>query len=374
MCIHNNDVLSFSAFPPLSLSLSLSLSPPLTGTLDVDSGGLSPTSATGKVNEHIWTIVGAVSGFIGGVVIGIILMAFFYQRGNVFRMKASRRPRRRTSRLYQYDSGEERKENKENSSSNRRRKASGATEVSKKEEFLKNNHPDFSNSNSSYIRSNEYTDVPSKSNGSSKTVHNPVPTTKGAGCKKQEENVSGAPTKFIFPAVPPTKGAYSSQEGNNTSSPAKFVNNPTPTTKDAMARQEMVAMGNGAAAASGKYRYHSDSVSGKGSLGAAVGGPPPIAPKPNINIASYSRRMTSSGNHSDVNLKSNQQFEESLTNHDRERHGRNLLARQPSIDTTNKLVDGNGRTRLPAPVMQVSFDRRQEFVNLSDVPRTSSQC
>ena len=319
--------------------------------------------------------MGAVSGFIGGVVIGIILMAFFYQRGNVFRMKASRRPRRRTSRLYQYDSGEEGKENKENSSSNRRRKASGATEVSKKgEEFLKNNHPDFSNSNSSYIRSNEYTDVPSKSNGSSKTVHNPVPTTKGAGCKKQEENVSGAPTKFIFPTVPPTKGACSSQEGNNTSSPAKFVNNPTPTIKDAMARQEMVAMGNGAAAASGKYRYHSDSVSGKGSSGPAVGGPPPIAPKPNINIASYSRRMTSSGNHSDVNLKSNQQFEESLTNHDRERHGRNLLARQPSIDTTNKLANGNGRTRLPAPVMQVSFDRRQEFVNLSDVPRTSSQC
>ena len=321
--------------------------------------------------------MGAVSGFIGGVVIGIILMAFFYQRGNVFRVKGNRRQRRRTSRLYRYDSGEEGKENKENGSSNRRRKASGGTctEVSKKgEEFLKNNHHDFSNSNGSYVRSNEYTDVPSKPNASSKTVHNPVPTTKGAGCKNQEENVSGAPTKFIFPAVSPTKGACSSQEGNNTSSSAKFMNNPTPTTKDAMSRQEMVAMGNGAAAASGKYRYHSDSVSGKGSSGAAVGGPPPIAPKPNINIASYSRRMTSSGNHSDVNLKSNQQFEESLTNHDRERHGRNLLARQPSMDTTNKLVNGNSRTRLPAPVMQVSYDRRQEFVNLSDVPRTSSQC
>ena len=35
------------------------------------------------------------------------------------------------------------------------------------------------------------------------------------------------------------------------SSPAKFVHNPVPTTKDA--RQEMAPMGNGAAAASGKY-------------------------------------------------------------------------------------------------------------------------
>jgi hypothetical protein len=306
-------------------------------------------------------------------------MAFFYQRGNVFRMKASQRQRRRTSHLHRYDSGEEGKENKENGSSNRRRKASGAMEGSKKgEEFLKNNHQireQLSTSNS-YIKSNEYTDVPSKPNGSSKFVHNPVPTTKGAACKKQEETVSTCtPSKFVFPTVPATSTNGACRLEESTSSPAKFVNNPTPTTKDAMVRQEMVPMGNGAAAASGKYRYHSDSVGSKGSSGAAVGVPPPIAPKPKINMSSYSRRMTSSGNHSnsDVNLKSNHQFEESLTNHDRDTYGRNLLARQPSIDTTNKLANGNGRTRVPA-LMQISYDRRQEFVNLSDVPRTSSQC
>ena len=347
-------------------SLSLSISPhhTLTGTIDVDTGGLSPTSATGKVNEHIWTIVGAVSGFIGGVVIGIILMAFFYQRGNVFRMKASRRPRRRTSRLYHYDSGEEGKENKENSSSNRRRKASGATEGCKKEEeFLKNNH-DLSTSNS-YVKSNEYTNMPPKPNGSAKFVLNPVPTTKGAG-KKQEETA-----KFVLNPVPTTKGA--SRQEKITSSSAKFVHNSVPTAKDT--RQEMALMGNGAAAASGKYCYHSEPVAGKGSSTAAIAVAPPTAPKPKINMTSYGRRMTSSGNHSDVNLKSNLKLEESLTNHDRDTYGRNLLARQPSVDTTNKLANGNGRTRHPAPVMlQVSYDRRQEFVNLSDVPRTSSQC
>ena len=309
--------------------------------------------------------MGAVSGFIGGVVIGIILMAFFYQRGNVFRMKSSRHSRRRTSRLYRYDSGEEGKENKENSSSNRRRKASGATEGCKKEEeFLKNNH-DLSTSNS-YVKSNEYTNVPPKPNGSTKFVLNPVPTTKGA-CKKQEETIS-PPAKFVLNPVPTTKGA--SRQEEITSSPAKFVHNPVPTTKDT--RQEMAPMGNGAAAASGKYCYHSESVAGKMSSTAVA---PPTAPKPKINMASYGRRMTSSGTHSNVNLKSNLKLEESLTNHDRDTYGRNLLARQPSVDTTNKLANGNGRTRHPAPVkLQVSYDRRQEFVNLSDVPRTSSQC
>ena len=311
--------------------------------------------------------MGAVSGFIGGMVIGIILMAFFYQRGNVFR-KAGRRPRRRTSRLYQYDSGEEGKENKESSSSNRRRKASGATDGCKKEEeFLKNNH-DLSTSNS-YVKSNEYTNMPPKPNGSAKFVLNPVPTTKGAS-KKQEENVS-PPAKFVLNPVPTTKGASRHEE--ITSSPAKFVHNPVPTTKDT--RLEMAPMGNGAAAAGGKYCYHSESVAGKGSSTATIAVAPPTAPKPKINMTSYSRRMTSSGNHSDVNLKSNVKLEESLTNHDRGTYGRNLLARQPSVDTTNKLANGNGRTRPPAPVMlQVSYDRRQEFVNLSDVPRTSSQC
>ena len=330
--------------------LSLSLIHSLTGTVKI--GGVSPTSATSKANEHIWTIVGAVSGFIGGVVIGIILMALFYQRGNVFRMKSTR-PRRRTSHLYQCDSGEEGKGNKANSSSNRRRKSSGATEGCKKEEeFLKNNH-ELSTSNS-YVKSNEYTNVPPKPNGSTKFVLNPVPTTKGAS--RQEENAN-LPAKFVLNPVPTTKGACRQEE--NTSSPAKFVHNPVPTTKGAC-RQEMAPMGNGAAASGGKY---------------AVA--PPIAPKPKINMAQmtpYGRRMTSSGNHSDVNLKSNVKFEESLTNHDRDAYGRNLLTRQPSVDATNKLANGNGRTRLLAPVMQVSYDRRQEFVNLSDVPRTCSQC
>lgn len=309
--------------------------------------------------------MGAVSGFIGGVVIGIILMAFFYQRGNIFRMKSTRRPRRRTSRLYRYDSGEEGKD-KENSSSNRRRKSSGATEGCKKEEeFLKNNH-ELSTSNS-YVKSNEYTNVPPKPNGSTKFVLNPVPTTKGTS--RQEESVN-PPAKFVLNPVPTTKGACRQEE--NTSSPAKFVLNPVPTTKGT--RQEMAAMGNGAAASGGKYAYHSESMTGKGSSATTVAVAPPIAPKPKISVGSYGRRMTSSGNHSDVNLKSNQKLEESLTNHDRDTYGRNLLARQPSIDTTNKLANGNGRTRLPAPIMQISYDRRQEFVNLSDVPRTCSQC
>ena len=51
------------------------------------------------------------------------------------------------------------------SSSNRQRKSSGATEGCKKEEeFLKNNH-ELSTSNS-YVKSNEYTNVPPKPNGS----------------------------------------------------------------------------------------------------------------------------------------------------------------------------------------------------------------
>ena len=349
----------------------ISLSPhhTLTGTI----GGLVPTSATSTVNEHIWTIVGAVSGFIGGVVIGIILMAFFYQRGNVFR-KASRRPRRRTSRLYHYDSGEEGKDS--SSSRRRRQKTSGATEGCKKEEeFLKNNH-ELSNGNSYATKSNEYTNVPPKQNGSAKFVLNPVPTTKGA---KQEENVS-PPAKFVLNPVPTTKGARQ-EEPNVNGSPAKFMLNPVPTTKGA--RQEVAPqMGNGAAAAS-KYCYN-EPVVGKGSSVAAVRVAPPTAPKTksasalmNVTPAtSYSRRMTSSGNHSDLNLKSNLKLEESLTNHDRDTYGRNLLARQPSVDTTHKLSNGNGRTRLhaPGPVMQVSYDRRHDFVSLSDVPRTSSQC
>ena len=93
-----------------------------------------------------------------------------------------------------------------------------------------------------------------------------------------------------------------------------------------------------------------------------------------IFATSYSRGMTSSSQSSDPNLKSNAKLEESLTNHDREAYGRNILARQPSVDTPHKLTGTNSRTRLHPPVLHVAYDRRLDVVNLSDVPRSCSQC
>ena len=49
--------------------------------------------------DHTWTIVGAVSSFVGGVVIGILLMAVFYNRKNFLWSKYF--PDRRS-----YDDGE----------------------------------------------------------------------------------------------------------------------------------------------------------------------------------------------------------------------------------------------------------------------------
>lgn len=40
------------------------------------------STAQSKQNDHTWTIVGAVSSFTGGVVLGIIIMAVFYNRRN----------------------------------------------------------------------------------------------------------------------------------------------------------------------------------------------------------------------------------------------------------------------------------------------------
>ena len=51
-----------------------------------------------------------------------------------------------------------------------------------------------------------------------------------------------------------------------------------------------------------------------------------------------------------------------------------FLARQPSVDTTYKLVGTNSRTRLHPPVLHVAYDRRLDVVNLSDVLRSCSQC
>ena len=42
--------------------------------------GISTAQST--QNDHTWTIVGAVSSFTGGVVLGIIIMAVFYNRRN----------------------------------------------------------------------------------------------------------------------------------------------------------------------------------------------------------------------------------------------------------------------------------------------------
>ena len=313
-------------------------------------------------NDYTWTIVGVVCGFIGGVVIGIILMAFFYRHGNVFVRKERRR--RRTSQLYRYDTGEDGSRRKDvTSSSNRRHKSSeggGTDYYAKEEEFLKNNH-DLTSSGSHVTKSNDYIMTPIANGGTpaTKFTLNPVPT-KGASSAGPAAPIANSATKFTLNPVP-TKGAGSAGPA------APIANSGT------------------------KFTYNL--VPGKGAgvvapiagVAAPIAVTPPTAPvlshktksaSTMMHVStSRSRGMTSS-DRSNPNLKSNIKLEESLTNHDRQAYGRNILARQPSVDTTNKLANANGRTILhPHPhVLQASYDRHREYVSVADVPRTSSQC
>ena len=295
-------------------------------------GGINPGNTEGKGDEHTWTIVGVICGFIVGVVIGIILMAFFYQRGYIFARKDGLRPRRRESQLYNYDSGESGSRRKDNTHkdppSSKRRKSSGTAGsvdyYKKEEDYLRNNH-ELNSSGSFPTKSNEYTNMmPMANGGAGKFVLNPVPTKKGAGAA----------------AAPKMNGEVN------------FAKNPV----------------------DGKPTAPS-SVGGGASVAVA---PPTIQHKTKSAVALHSTTLYSRGtispNHSDPNLKLNAKLEESLTNHDRETYGRNILARQPSVDTTSKLANATtGRTKVH-PVLQVSYDRHRDFVNLSDVPRTCSQC
>ena len=295
-------------------------------------GGINPGDTEGKGDEHTWTIVGVICGFIVGVVIGIILMAFFYQRGNIFARKSGLRPRRRQSQLYNYDSGERgscRKDNTHNKDppSNKQRKsggtASGADHYKKEEDYLRNNH-ELNTSGSFPTKSNEYTNMVPMANGAAgKFVLNPVPTKKGAGAAAAPKANGGV------------KFAKNSVDGKPTAAAA--------------------LVGGGASVANA---------------------PPTIQLKTKSAVALHSTtlysRETISSNSSDPNLKLNAKLEESLTNHDRETYGRNILARQPSVDTTSKLANSTtGRTKIHPMVL---YDRHRDFVSLSDVPRTSSQC
>ena len=267
------------------------------------------------------------------MVIGIILMAFFYQRGNIFIRKSGLRPQRRASRLFHYDSGEEgSSRNKDSTATNgRTRKANAVTSSSgkvdrseKDHEYLKNNHE--MNLTGSYTRSNDYTNMPGPiANGASanKFVLNPVPTGKKA--------TSAAPpvgAKFNKNTIVDKGAAAVSVE------PTKVA---TPTECDVPAHKTRSASA--------------------------------------VFATSYGRGMVPSNHCSDPNLKSNAKLEESLTNHDREAYGRNILARQPSVDTNHKLAGGvNGRTRLHPPVLHVAYDRRHDVINLPDISRSCSQC
>ena len=266
--------------------------------------------------------MGVVCGFIVGVVIGIIVMAFFHQRGFGFarRRKTTRQTRRRGSQLYDYDSGENGSKKKDNIANDKCRKSgdmggkSGGASSNKKEEFLKNNH-DLTSSGNHTTKGNDYTNMVSK--------------------------VTPAP-KFVLNPVPTTKGARAAETG------AKF-------TKNAVGNKSTAAVGGASSVAPPTVTHKTKSTS---TLWATT---------------SYDRGMTSAP-HSNPNIKSNIKLEESLTNHDREAYGRNILARQPSVDTSNKLAGANGRTRVHPAVLHVSYDRHRDFVSLSDVPRTCSQC
>lgn len=275
--------------------------------------------------------MGVICGFIVGVVIGIILMAFFYQRGNVFVRKGRLRPRRRASQLYNYDSGENGSSRKDDTHkdppSNRRRKSGGTSgEVDyhkKEEEFLKNNR-DLTSSGSYATRSNDYTNMPPIANGGAgKFVLNPVPAKKGAGATAGPKVNGGA--NF-------TKNSVSSKTAAS-------------------------SIGGGVSVAVAPPTVHQKTKSASALFA----------------TTSYGRE-TMTPNRSNPNLKSNVKLEESLTNHDREAYGRNILARQPSVDTTSKLASATGRTRVHPAMVPVSYDKHRDFVSLSDVPRTCSQC
>ena len=257
-------------------------------------------------------------------------MAFFHQRGSFFARKKNLH--RRRSQLYNYDSGENASRRKDLPTSNRRKsnevsgKSGTADYYKKEEEFMKNNH-ELSCSGSHATKPNDYTNMPPLANG------------------------GAAATKFVRNHVPSTL-AVGATGGQGVNSGAKFTKNP---------------VGSKSAAVVG---------------GAAVVGTPPTVPMETHKTksasalwatTSYDRGMTSV-HRSNPNLKSNVKLEESLTNHDRETYGRNILARQPSVDTTNKLVSSNSRTRVHPAVLEVSYDRHREFVSLADVPRTCSQC
>lgn len=295
-------------------------------------GGINPANTDSNGDEHTWTIVGVICSFIVGVVIGIILMAFFYRRGNVFVKKG--RVTRQQSQLYDFDSGERGSCRKDNTHkdppSNKRFKSGGTSRdadyYKKEEDYLRNNH-ELNVSASFPTKSNEYSSmVPMANGGAGKFVLNPVPTKKGAGSA----------------AAPKVNGEV------------KFAKN----------------------SVDGKPTAAASLVGGGASVAMA---PPTVQHKTKSQVALHSTtlysRETISSNHSDPNVKLNAKLEESLTNHDRETYGRNILARQPSVDTTSKLANGTtGRTKVHPVMLHASYDRHRDFVSLSDVPRTCSQC
>ena len=80
-------------------------SPVLTDTPSI--GGLENPNST-PLNDHTWTIVGSVVGFVLGVFVGMLVTAFFFRRSNVFRHSKNERTRRRRRRDLE-DHGNERK-------------------------------------------------------------------------------------------------------------------------------------------------------------------------------------------------------------------------------------------------------------------------